>query len=116
MEEKKVPLNDSLVKGAAWVHNSSVNKLGYTPLQLVTRKSVLLPGLTKGNAGTESMTECEAMQQTMERLSWTVSEFHEAEMQRKLRECQGLQIQQYKHFGGYVEGDRVWYQSIQEKS
>ena len=65
MEEKKVPLNDSLVKAAAWVHNSSVNQLGYTPLQLVTGKSVTLPGITKGNAGTESMTDCEAVQQTM---------------------------------------------------
>ena len=28
-----IPLNNSLVKAAAWTHNSSVNKLGYTPLQ-----------------------------------------------------------------------------------
>ena len=56
MEEKKVPLNDSLVKAAAWAHNSSVNKLGYTPLQLVTGKSVTLLGINTGNAGTESMT------------------------------------------------------------
>ena len=62
MEEKKVPLNDSLVKAAAWAHNSSVNKLGYTPLQLVTGKSVTLPGLTKGIVRTESMTDCEAVQ------------------------------------------------------
>ena len=84
MEEKKVLLNDSLVKAAAWAHNSSVNKLGYTPLQLVTRKSVTLPGLTTGNDGTESMTDCEAVQRMMERLSSTVSEFREAEMQKKL--------------------------------
>ena len=36
MEEKKVPLSDSVVKAAAWTHNTSVNKLGYSPLQLVT--------------------------------------------------------------------------------
>ena len=36
MEEKKVPLSDSLVKATAWTHNTSVNKLGYSPLQLVT--------------------------------------------------------------------------------
>ena len=31
LEEKKIALNDSLVKAAAWTHNTSVNKLGYTP-------------------------------------------------------------------------------------
>ena len=95
MEEKKVPLNDSLVKAAAWAHNSSVNKLGYTPLQLVTGKSVTLPGLTMGNDGTENMTDRKALQRTMERLSSTVSEFCEVEMHKKLQECQGLRIQQY---------------------
>ena len=104
MEEKKVPLNDSLVKAAAWAHNSSVNKLGYTPLQLVTGMSVMLPGLTTGNDGTESMTDCEALQRMMERLSSAVSEFCVVEMQKKLQECQGLWIQQYQHFGRYIEG------------
>ena len=61
MEEKKVPIKDSLVKAAAWAHNSSLNKLGYTPLQLVTRKSVTLQGINTGNTRTESMTDCEAM-------------------------------------------------------
>ena len=36
MEEKKTPLSNSLIKAASWAHNSSVNKLIYTPLQLVT--------------------------------------------------------------------------------
>ena len=43
LEEKKTHLNNSLAKAAAWTHNTSVNKLGYTPLQLVTGKSVTLP-------------------------------------------------------------------------
>ena len=60
VEEKKVPLNDSLVKAAAWAHNSSVKKLGYTPLQLVTGKSVTLSGITVGNTGLESM-RCKTM-------------------------------------------------------
>ena len=61
MEEKKMALNDSLVKAAAWTHNTSGNKLGYTPLQLVTGKAVTLPGLTTVNESTESMTDCEAV-------------------------------------------------------
>ena len=53
MTEKKTALSDSLVKAAAWTHNTSINKLGYTPLQVVTGKSVTLPGLTTGNMNRE---------------------------------------------------------------
>ena len=69
MEEKKTPLSDALVKAAAWTHNTSVNKLGYSPLQLVTGKAVTLPGLMTGNVATESMTDSEAVQRTIENLT-----------------------------------------------
>ena len=42
MEENKVALSDSLVKAAAWTHNTSVNRLGYSPLQLVTGQAVMV--------------------------------------------------------------------------
>ena len=116
LEEKKTALTDSLVKAAAWTHNTSVNKLGYSPLQLVTGKSVTLPGLTRGNAGTESMTDCEAVQRTMEILNKTNSKLGEADMRRKFKECQGLRIQAYQHIGDYIEGDKVWYQPLNENS
>ena len=102
MEEKRTPLSDSLVKAASWANNLSISKLGYTPLQLVTGKTVTLLGLTTGNEGTESMTDCESVQRKMERLNSMVSEFREAEMKKKLKACQGLRIQQYQHFGGYI--------------
>ena len=57
------------------MHNTSVNKLGRSPLQLVTGKSVTLPGLTRGNEATESMTDCETVQRTIENLAKTISEF-----------------------------------------
>ena len=60
MEEHKTPLTDSLVKATAWTHNTSVNKLGYSPLQLVTGQAVMIPGLTTSNEATESMTDSEA--------------------------------------------------------
>ena len=62
MEEKRTPLSNSLIKAASWTHNMSINKLGYSPLQLVTGKAVTLPGLTTGNVSTESMTDCEDVQ------------------------------------------------------
>ena len=88
MEEKKTALTDSLVKAAAWTHNTSVNKLGYSPLQLVTGKSVNLLRLTTGNEATESMTDFEAVQRSMENLAKTISEFREADMRKKLKESQ----------------------------
>ena len=88
MEDKKVSLTDALVKAAAWTHNTCVNKLGFSPLQLATGKAVNIPGLTMGNVATESMMDAEAVQRTMETLSKTIVEFREAEMRRKLKECQ----------------------------
>merc|ERR1712089_17717 len=38
MKEQKVPLSDSLVKAAAWTHNTSINKLKYSPLRACNRK------------------------------------------------------------------------------
>ena len=84
-----------------------MNKLGYTPLQLVTGKAVTLPGLTTENEATESMTDSEAVQRTMELLSKTTQEFREAEMKKKLKECQGVRTQVYQHMRDYVEGYKV---------
>ena len=66
MEEHKVSLSDSLMKAAAWTHNTLVNKLGYSPLQLVTRQAVTVPGLTTGNEGTDIIKDSEAVRRKME--------------------------------------------------
>ena len=85
MEEGKVLLTNSLVKVASWTHNISVNKLGYSPLQLMTGKAVTLPGLTTGNVATESMTDSEAVQRTIENLTKFTAEFRKADMRPKLK-------------------------------
>ena len=110
MEERKTALTDSLVKAASWTHNTLVNKLEYSPLQLVTIKAVTLPGLTMGNTATESMTDCEAVQRTMENLNKVVTEFRDGDIKQKLKECQDQRIQAYQHLDNYLEGDEVWYQ------
>ena len=46
--------------------NTSVKKLGYSPLQLVTGRAVSIPGLTMGNEVTESLTDSEAVQHSLE--------------------------------------------------
>ena len=84
MHEYKTPLTDSLVKAAAWTHNTSVNKLGYSPLQLVTGQAVQIPGLTTGSEVTESMTDSVAVRRTMENLMRITAEFRESDMRVKL--------------------------------
>ena len=79
------------------MHNTSVNKLGYLPLQLVTGQVVTVPGLTTGNIATESMTDSEAVRRTMENLMKITSEFCECDMRRKLKECQDVCVQEYQH-------------------
>ena len=62
-----------------------MNKLGYWPLQLVTGKAVTIPGLTTGTLASESMSDSEAVQKTMENLTKIVSKFCEADMRKKSR-------------------------------
>ena len=82
----------------------------------MTGKAVTLPGLTMGNVATESMTDSEAVQRTMENLAKVTSEFREADMKRKLKECQGIRVQSYQHLDEYIEGDLVWYQPLNGSS
>ena len=78
----------------------------------MTGKAVTLPGLTCGNVATESMTDSEAVQRTLENLMKIMSEFREANMRRKLNNCQKVRIQAYQHRGNYIEGDKVWFQPL----
>ena len=53
IEGRKGLLTDTIDKASAWIHNRSVNMLGYFPLQFVSGKAVNIPGL--GNNTTESI-------------------------------------------------------------
>ena len=66
MEDKKIGLTDILIKTAAWMHNTNVNRAGYSPLTLVTGKAVNIPGLTMRNEGSESATDAKSVRRIME--------------------------------------------------
>ena len=51
-----------------------------------------------------------AVQILIERLLITQAEFREAEMQMKIKDCQGVRVRDYQHRGQCLEGDKVWYQ------
>ena len=52
----------------------------------------------------------------MELLAQTTQEFREADMRKKLKECQGLWTQAYQHMKDYIEGDKVWYHLLNSNS
>ena len=60
---------------ARYVKNFKNQQKFGTKYVLVTGKAVTLPGLTIGNMATESLTDSEAVQRTMELLSQTTHEF-----------------------------------------
>ena len=58
----------------------------------------------------ESLTDCEAVQKTLETLNKITAEFREAEMRKKLNDCENVRTQSYQNLDNYLEGDLVWYQ------
>ena len=48
----------------------------------------------------------------MENLTRVISEFREADMRQKLQDCQKYCTQAYNHTGGFIEGDKVWFQPL----
>ena len=71
-------LTDVLVKIAAWIHNTNVNRAGYSPLTLVTGKAVNIPELTMNNVASESPTDAESVRRILETIQKTTMEFREA--------------------------------------
>ena len=56
------------------------------------------------------MTDSEAVQKTIENMTRIISEFREADMRQKLKDCQKFRTQANQHLGQYIEGDLVWFQ------
>ena len=81
--DKKVSLQEA-VDMVSWTHNSNVNVHGYTPLQLVTGKNVVFPGLSTGDVATDSLYDDESVRKIMERHYEIMKEFRELEFSKKL--------------------------------
>ena len=75
------------MKTAAWTHNTNVNRLGYSPLTLVTGKAMSIQGLMMNTVASESTTDAEVVRRIMKRIQKTTREFREAEIKTKLRDC-----------------------------
>ena len=58
----------------------------------------------------ESPMDAEAVRRILETIQKTTVDFREADMKRKLMDCQDIRTRGYQHQGNYIEGDKIWYQ------
>ena len=115
MEQDRSIVLQEAVNLASWTHNTNINVLGYSPLQLVTGKNITLPGLTSGNLATESLYDDEAVRQIMARHNEIMKEFREAEFTRKLERAKKMKSKGYEDVI-LKEGDVVFYQHEGKKA
>ena len=72
---------------ASWTHNTNVNVLGYSHLQLVTGKKMVFPAFVTGNKAKDSLYDDEMVRKIMERHYEMMKEFREQEFTKKLRKA-----------------------------
>ena len=94
---------------ASWTHNTNLNVLGFQLLQLVTGKSVMIPGLTMGDMATDSLYDDEMIRNIMECHYMMRKEFRELEFSKKLRKANKTRMKGYEDTK-INKGDLVFYQ------
>ena len=99
---------------ASWTHNTNINKLGYSPLHLVTGNSIIFPGIVTENISTDSLSENESIRRIIERHPKVTEEFRKAEYLNKLKQGSNTRVKSFNH-ATYKEGDKVFYQNKNNK-
>ena len=113
-EDKKIGLGEG-IEMASWMHNTNVNVFGFQPLQLVTGKSVMIPGLTMGNMVTDSVYDDEMIRNIIEWHYMMMKEFRELEFSKKLRKASMTRMKGYEDIK-ITTGDLVFYQYEDKKA
>ena len=83
-EGDKSLTDQQAVNIASWSHNTNVNKLGYTHLQLQVGKSIGLPGFTEGTMVTNSKFKYELVEKLVMNMKKTVEQFRIANFREKI--------------------------------
>ena len=95
MEEDRSIGLISAVAMAGWTHNTNVNHLGFSPLQLVTGKSVTIPGVTFETPATASSFDSDIVRNIIQNHCLMMKEYTTAEFTRKLLEISELKRAAY---------------------
>ena len=92
LEENKQKLTDVIIKTAAFTHNTSVNKAGFSPLQLIIGKATKIPELTMGIKYSKNLIDAKVNDKIMETRSKITQLFREAEPKKRLKDYQKIPI------------------------
>ena len=109
LEENKQKLTDVIIKTAAFTHNTSVNKAGFSPLQLVIGKATKIPGLTMGIKYSKSLIDARVNNKIMETRSKITQLFREAEPRKKLKDYQKIPIRTGDKIGFQHNEGNAWH-------
>merc|ERR1712115_665392 len=92
LEENKQKLTDVIIKTAELTHNTSVNKAGFSPLQLAIGKATKIPELTMGIIYNKSLIDAKVNEKIMETKNKITQLFREAEPRKRLKDYQKIPI------------------------
>lgn len=110
MEENNRITLDEAVSKAAWCHNTNITVKGYAPLQLLTGRAVVVPGITNGNVATESLiSESEAVRRHIENQKEVNMKYREIEYGEKLKIALNSRNASFNDYL-YTPGEKVFYQ------
>ena len=113
-QDGKIKLSEA-VSLAGWCHNTNVNRLGYSPLQLVTGKAVIFPGITTGNIASDSSFDSESVKKIMMRHMAMMKEFQVAEYTDKLESVLKYNSKSWQNIR-YKQGDELFIQLKDKKA
>ena len=99
---------------ASWSHNTNVNRLGYSPMQLQLGKAVTLPGFTEGSIVTDSKFESELVEKLILNAKNAIKNFSIENFRQKISEAVATRVPKYKG-RRYENGEEVYIQREDEK-
>ena len=109
MQTDKTLTLQEAVNIAAWSHNTNVNKLGYSPMQLQLGKAVTLPGFTEGSIVTDSKFENELVEKLILNAKNAIKNFNIENFKQKITEAAATRVPRYRG-RKYQNGEEVYIQ------
>ena len=114
METDKTLTLQEAVNIAAWSHNTNVNKLGYSPMQLQLGKAITLPGFTEGSIVTDSNFDNELVEKLISNTKNAIKNFNVENFKTKITEAAATKVPRYKG-RIYRKGEEVYIQREEQK-
>ena len=106
-EDNKIDLS-TVVAITGWTHNSNINHSGFIPLQLVTGKSVTLPGITFSTPTTLGGFDADNVKNIIMGHYTLIRDFTDAKFTKKLLQVSAIRKEQYQKMR-YNPGDKIYY-------